>query len=401
MEYVIDEVKVSIELDNAIAAGKKLILFQGGTGAGKTRNIIKYFVGLNLANAGIAEGLAAYDYDGSPLTTSVVGPSFPHMRRGVIRDWMTVMEESKIYNDRRHNKTEHIYTYPSKSFIEFFSAENEEKVRGPGRKILYVNEINLFDWETIRQLMVRTDLFIVGDYNPIDEFHWLYDKLLPRQDCHFVEVTYADNPFLPKGRREEIEMNRDTDPDWFLVYGLGKRGKSAGLVYAKFDTDYKELSKYVYAVDFGFNVPTAIGRIGYDDNKHLHLKQLFYELYVTNSALISWIKENIADWRTAKFVCDNAEPDRIEEMKRAGIKGAMECNKKPGVQWVKSHHIHIDKFSPDALKEIRSYKNVKDEKNSRYTDVPVKSNDHLMDVLKYGAAYFFKPKGSTAAKSYD
>lgn len=402
MTFRIDQVKVSTELYRGIKAGKKIILFQGGTGAGKTVNIEKTLTGMALTKESDRKKIfAAYEYDGTPLSISVVGPSFPHMRRGSLRDWNTIMEGGKIYNPNRHNKTEQLYTYPSKSFMEFFSAENEEKVRGPGRKILYVNEINLFDWETVRQLLVRTDLFMVADYNPIDEFHWLYDELLPRPDCHYTEVTHFDNPFLSKGRRQEIERAKETDPEWYKVYGLGQRGKSSGLIYPGFDYDYKDLKNFVYAVDFGYNVATAIGKIGYDrDAKEIHCKQLFYERYITNPDLIVWIKANIPDYRTATFVCDSAEPDRIEEMKRAGIK-AVPANKKIKVQWVKGHRLHFDKFSADLVKEARSYKFQYDEKRNSYLDEPVKNNDHLMDVLKYGAAYFFRPTQTTKGKAYD
>jgi phage terminase large subunit len=415
-DFTIQKVKVSLELYRAIKAGKKGILFQGGTGAGKTFNIEKTLIGIALTKKeDLKKILSAYDYDGEPLSISVVGPSLPHMKKGVIRDWSKIMEKAKIYNPQRHHRTEQLYTYPSKSFMEFFSAENEEKVRGPGRKILYVNEINLFDYETIRQLLVRTDLFMVGDYNPIDEFHWLYDELLTRDDFHYCETTFRDNPFLPKGRRQEIERNRERDPEWYLVYGEGKRGKSEGLVYpqnvsvkmpdgqvvnaVKWDHEYQDVSDYVYAVDFAFNVESAIAKVGMQD-KELHLKEQLYQRYMTNADLIQWIKNNIPDWRTARFVCDSAEPDRITEMVRAGIK-AIACNKSITVQWVKSHKLHIYKHSPHTLKEIRSYKFVKNEKTNKYTDVPVKGNDHLMDCLKYGAAYFFKPKSKTKGKAYD
>lgn len=406
IDFKIQKVKVSLELHKAIKAGKKIALFQGGTGAGKTVNILKTLIGVTLQGQDARKHiLSAYKdeqgnpYNGDPLQLSAVGPSYPHMRRGCIRDWQTIMDNSKLYIPQRHNKTEHVYNYPSKSYMEFFSAENEEKVRGPGRKILYVNEINLFDWETIRQLLVRTDLFMVGDYNPIDEFHWIYDELIPRDDCHFVECTFRDNPYLAKGRKDEIERNRETDPEWFQVYGEGKRGKSEGLVYKIYDHNYKDVDNYVYGVDFAFNVETGISRVGFNDNE-FHFKQVFYERYHTNSMLIEWIQKNLKDWKTATFVCDNAEPDRIEEMKRAKIK-AVPCDKGPGVQWVKSHKQHYDKHSPDMLKELRSYKNVKDEKRNVYTDVPVKGNDHLMDCNKYGAAYFFTPIGKTRSKAYD
>ena len=62
------------------------------------------------------------------------------------------------------------------------------------------------------------------DYNPSDEFHWIYDEVLTRDDCDFFQTTYKDNPYLSAQTVAEIERFKEADPDFWRVYGLGERG---------------------------------------------------------------------------------------------------------------------------------------------------------------------------------
>jgi len=76
---------------------------------------------------------------------------------------------------------------------------------------LFINEANELTWEDFFQLNVRTTDKIILDYNPSDEFHWIYDKLIPRDDADFFITTYKDNPFLDKDLVNEIERLQDAD----------------------------------------------------------------------------------------------------------------------------------------------------------------------------------------------
>lgn len=91
--------------------------------------------------------------------------------------------------------------------------------------------------------------------------------------------------------------------------------------------------------------------------------------------------------------CDAAEPDRIEDLKRAGIK-AIPANKnvKEGIDFVKSRKLFIHSGSANLLKEIKSYKYAT--KQTGITDVPLKLNDHAMDAGRYGSISFKKSQTS-------
>ena len=89
--------------------------------------------------------------------------------------------------------------------IEFISLDQPVKVRGRKRHLLFINEANELFWEDWQQLLFRTSDKIILDYNPSEEYHWIYDKIIPREDANFLKTTYKDNPFLEQSLIDEIE----------------------------------------------------------------------------------------------------------------------------------------------------------------------------------------------------
>src|SRR5262245_47726723 len=97
---------------------KRIRAIQGGTSASKTISILLLL-------------LHAAQSDKTPTLTSIVSESFPHLKRGVIRDFLAILEQHRYYRDERWNKTDFVYTFETGSKIEFFSADQPGKVRGP------------------------------------------------------------------------------------------------------------------------------------------------------------------------------------------------------------------------------------------------------------------------------
>src|SRR3990167_10678699 len=79
---------------------KRIRVVQGGTAAGKTIGIMMYLSSKAMMDKG-------------PTLTSVVSESFPHLKRGVIRDFLQILETQNAYEEERWNKTDNIYTFPT------------------------------------------------------------------------------------------------------------------------------------------------------------------------------------------------------------------------------------------------------------------------------------------------
>jgi phage terminase large subunit len=368
---------VQLESFKAFQQGYRIIVNQGGTSSGKTRGITKLLIGL------------AYRDKYEISMTSV---SFPHLRKGVLKDWRIVMEQYELYNVQDHTRTEQTYHYPTGSYMEFFSVDDHLKVRGPRRDILFINEANLISYDTFLQLLLRTRVCVFIDYNPADEFHWIYDKVLPRPDCYYIQTTYKDNPFLPDEQIKEIENLKDADENYWKVYGLGERGHSEGVIFTHWQPFSTEISGQIgYGLDFGYNNPTALCRV-VQFAGGIQVTEEFYQSKVTNTELIEVLKQLVSPYDP--IYCDAAEPARIEEIKRAGFK-ALPANKdvKAGIDFIKSRKLFIHQGSVNLLKEIKSYKfKVNKNKVGNTPEEPLKLNDHAMDAMRYAAISFKQPK---------
>ena len=316
---------------------------------------------------------------------SMCSPSLPHLKKGSRRDFLQILESWGLYDDRNFNMTDQIYTFPETgSYVEFFGADDGSKVRGPGRDILYINEANLMNFSTYTQLALRTKDVIFIDFNPADEFSWVYD-VSDKPGNKLIISNYTNNlEFLTKEQIAEIEGLKDVDANLWKVFGLGLRGTSSETIYThwKLCHHLPGEGEVFYGQDFGYNVQSGLVQIeSYEGN--IYAKQLLYETKLTTADLIERYKQLEIPTR-AEIFCDAAEPKTIEELCRAGY------NAKPadkdvteGIRKVKSVPLYITQDSTDLIKEIRNYK-WKIDKNEKVLDEPIKFNDHLMDSLRYG-----------------
>jgi phage terminase large subunit len=60
----------------------------------------------------------------------------------VLRDFIEILKDIGLYKQEAHNKSEHIYTFANGSMVEFFSVDDEQKIRGRKRDIAWCNEAN-------------------------------------------------------------------------------------------------------------------------------------------------------------------------------------------------------------------------------------------------------------------
>lgn len=340
---------------------------------------------------------------------TVVSPSLPHLKRGAMKDVLDTVKEMGIYREDNHNKTDNILRFPrTGSYIEFFGTEEEGKLRGPGRDILWLNEMNLINHSAYTQLALRTRDVIFGDWNPADEDCYVYD-LADKPGNKKIHSTYLNNlQFLTKEQINEIEALKDVDENLWRVFGLGLRGSSSELIYThyKLCSGFPVCEEVSYGLDFGFNHPSVLTKVGILDGA-IYVQELLYESRLTATEMAEIIKmHGITD--RCEIICDSARPESIEELNRAGL-WATPTNKSAttskgyvyeSIQWLKGRPLYITENSINLLKEIKAYKWKKD-KNGNVLDEPVKVKDDGMDSMRY-AAYgkFSQPQIIYAGATY-
>ena len=360
----------------ALQDKKRIIVNEGGTGSSKTYSLAQVFLLLLLQGKG------------NVLT--VARKTMPSLRATAMRDFFGILKKEGIYNPTNHDKTNNTYSYKS-NMIEFLSVDDPARVRSRRRNFLWMNEANEFELEDWRQLSMRTNDSIFIDYNPSHQFHWLYDEILPREDCHLITSTYKDNPFLPPEVVREIEHYRNIDENYWRVYGLGLRGKTEATIYKNWTyCDKLPEGDAIYGLDFGYNDPTALVKVVLRDEGY-YVEERLYSQHLTNSQLIEKLKVlNIP--RQKEIYCDNAEPQRIAEIQNAGF-WALPADKavNKGIDTVNSRTLFLTKGSFNLISEIKKYS--WKQKDGKILEDPVKVNDHLIDAMRYAIHSHYKEFG--------
>lgn len=356
-------------LQKILKLKKRLRVIQGGTAAGKTISILLLFID----KAQSTEGNLA----------SIVSETLPHLKRGAIRDFLSIMEAQGYYNDKLWNRTELTYTFETGSKLEFFSADQPDKVRGPRRNDLFLNECNNLSYDTYTQLAIRTDGDIYLDYNPTSSF-WVHDRIIPNQEHDFLILTYKDNEALAPSVVKEIESRRGNKYFW-KVYGEGQIGEVEGKIYR----DWMMLEEMPiearlerYGLDFGYSDdPTALIGVYYWNGAYI-FDEILYQKGLSNKQ----IADTFANIERALVVADSAEPKSIDELKSYGInvvptkKGADSV--RHGIKLVQDQKIFYTKRSVNLQKEYRNYLWATD-KNGVIQLHPQELWDHCLDAARY------------------
>lgn len=346
----------------------RITVMQGGSRSGKTYNILIWFIVKLLQESG--------------KTLTIVRQSLPSIKGTVLRDFIDILLKLGIYSEDNHNKTDQIYSLNG-NIIEFVSADQPQKIRGRARNYLFCNEANELSYEAWMQLIMRTEGKIVIDYNPSDVSSWIYDNVIPRDDADFHITTFMDNPFLPKELIDELTRLKDADPNYWQIYGLGERGLNQDLIFSHWRTteNMPIEGEIVYGLDFGFNNPSSLVKVVFNDGTAF-VEQLIYETKLTTNDLVDKIKMLGLD-SYDEIYCDAAEPKTIEELVRNGF-NAKAANKDvtEGIRTLKGTPITVQSESANLIKELKNYR-WKTDRNGNKLDQPVKFSDHAIDAMRY------------------
>lgn len=351
---------------------KKIVVEQGGTRSGKTYNILLFII-------------FKYCTNNNGKIITICRKTFPSLRATVLRDFLTILRNHNIYRDEHHNKSSNEYTLFN-NLVEFTSLDQSQKIRGRKRDLLFINEGNELFWEDWQQLIFRTQEKIILDFNPSDEYHWIYDRVIPREDCDFFRTTYLDNPFLEDNIRQEIERLKDTDEQYWQIYGLGERAASRSTVFKYVEINQIPIvaNLIAYGMDFGYsNDPTTFVSV-HSFEHNLYIKEHLYRTQMTTTDIHKFLKEE--NLSRNPIYADSSEPRLIAELRgmghniHASLKGKDSIN--AGIDLLKRYKIHILSSSTNAISEFRNYK-WKEDRSGKLTNIPEDKHNHIIDPCRY------------------
>ena len=365
------KIKTNVVFKHLLKSQKKIIVEQGGTRSGKTYNILLWII-------------FSYCTQNTGKIITICRKSFPSLRATVMRDFFDILKTHKMYNEINHNKSSSEYNLYN-NLVEFISLDEPQKVRGRKRDVLFINEANELYFEDWQQLLFRTNQKIILDYNPSDEYSWIYDKVITRDDADFYITTYKDNTFLEQALIKEIERLKETDPQYWQIYGLGQKGISKATIFNYQESNIPEDAEFLsMGVDYGYtNDPTAHISV-YKKGHNLYIEEHLYKTMMTAEDIHSHFKIlNVGD----KIIySDSSEPRLNDYLRRTGWN--IRPTKKgrdsiiAGIDLLKRYKLFVTPNSQNLIQEFRNYKWSED-KTGKLTNIPIDRNNHLLDSLRY------------------
>ncbi|MFY8170844.1 MAG: PBSX family phage terminase large subunit [Candidatus Fonsibacter sp.] len=366
-------------VDRILKLTKRKKVIQGGSSAGKTFAILAILIDRAIKN--------------SDISISVVAESMPHLRRGALRDFLKIMKDTNRYIEEHFNRTNLIYTFSNGSYMEFFAADQPDKLKGARRDVLYCNEANHITYEAYLQLSIRTREDIYIDFNPTRRF-WAHDEVLREDDAELLILTYKDNSALDNNTIQQFKINiekaktNDYWKNWCKVYIDGEIGSLEGVIFSNWsslDIIPEEARLIGYGLDFGYsNDPTALIAV-YKWNDTYILDEVLYQTGLTNNMIHSLFSQNNVS-KSGEIWADSAEPKSIKDLKNYGWKIMPVSKGKDSIQYgiglIQENKIYITSRSKNIIDEFQNYQWIKD-KNDVNKNVPIDAYNHGIDAVRY------------------
>ena len=358
---------------------KRKRIIQGGSSSGKTYAILTILIDKCTREPN--------------LSVSVVSESMPHLRRGAIRDFVNIMKSTERYYEDHFNKTSLTYNFANGSYIEFFSADAPDKLKGARRDILYINECNHVSYEAYQQLSIRTHKEIYLDYNPDRQF-WAITEVSYEPDAEKIILKYTDNEALSQSTIEQFEINRQKAltseywTNWCKVYIDGEVGSLEGVIFNNWSQiDYipEEAELIGIGLDFGFtNDPTAAIAVWRADGVY-YLDELFYQTAMLNSFINSMLQTcNIS--KSTEIWADNSDQKSIKELKNYGWRIAPVTKGPDSIVWgisiMQEYTFKVTSRSANLIEELQNYQWIKDTTGMK-TNKPIDAFNHAIDATRY------------------
>lgn len=370
-------------------ATKKIVINRGGTRSGKTYAICQQLAwwlmtGHFRANMYLPSG-----------TATIIRKHRTTVSATVERDFKGILDKYGFYSSVKHNKTQKTYSFDGR-MVEFFGANDQQKLRGYKADILYCNEANELNYKKeFFQLLMRTTKAVIIDFNPSDPYVWMKTELEDKRaynkgDVETIVSTYKDNPTLLAGQVAEIEYLNGTDDILWKVYGLGQYGKVEGLIIPDIeiieDIPWDDLRKVAAGMDFGFtNSKTALAHCGIIEPNNLYIDVPIYESGLTDTLLVEKLKNMKWD-RTVEVFADSAQPASIKTLQNARynvrpvkkFKDSVDI----GIAKMREYRWHVTARSEGLIREQKLYK-FKQAATGEWINKPITENDHAMDAVRY------------------
>lgn len=237
---------------------------------------------------------------------------------------------------------------------------------------------------------------LIFTWNPVSEADPV-DALLrgqPPEDAVVVQANWSDNPWFPEALREDMEQDRERNPDKYLHVWEGRyQTLSEARIFtnwriADLDAQVPERAVWHYGVDFGFaKDPTAALRCCLIGERTLYIDHEAWEVGTATEALPALL-HRVPDIHRWQSIADSARPETIDYLRRNGFpkmrgarkgKGSVE----DGISFLQGLEIVVHPRCANLAKELGAYAYEIDKRTGAILPRPEDDNNHLIDALRY------------------
>ena len=248
--------------------------------------------------------------------------------------------------------------------------------------------------DLLRPTIRKPDSELWFSWNPKNETDPI-DQLLrgemPPKDATVLKVNYSDNPWFPAVLKEEMEYDRNRDPDKYRHVWMGDYlGNSEARVFRNW-----KVEEFVcppdailrFGADWGFaSDPTVLVRC------FIMGRKLFveYEAYMVGCEIMNTpdLFMTVPESERYPITADSARPETISHMKKNGFPRIMAAVKGPksieeGIEWLKNYEIIVHPRCKHTIDELSLYSYKTDKMTGEVLPVLEDKQNHVIDALRY------------------
>ena len=378
----------------ADAKKSRILGHQGGTWSGKTFSIMQALI-LKTVSTVYKNEQGRIE----PIKTLVVAQDVPNLKRGAVGDFKDVIQlfidtypkSCRHLFEYTYNKSERIVFFKNGATIQFSSFKDAQDAKAGKRHFLFLNEANGISYDIAKQLMFRTKIQIILDYNPDAPF-WYHRKYIGKKGVTTYYSNFTHNPGISQAIINDLIALGKENAEFKKVYIEGKTGSVQGVVFKNVRWVQEMPKRYkleAYGVDFGYtNDPSTLVRVVLSEGK-LYAQALLYEKALDGEELGKKFLKMKLPTKT-RLYCDNSAPNSINLLRKAGYRKARGAKKfsgsvRDGCSLIKGYGLLSIVDNLYWKSEQLGYQYQYDKITGEYSNEPDRTTkkDHLWDALRY------------------
>jgi phage terminase large subunit len=248
--------------------------------------------------------------------------------------------------------------------------------------------------DLLRPTIRKPDSELWFSWNPKNESDPI-DQLLrgevPPKDATVLKVNYSDNPWFPSVLKEEMEYDRNRDPDKYRHVWMGDYlGNSEARVFRNWKVEEfvaPASTTLRFGADWGFaSDPTVLVRC-FIEGRKLFVE---YEAYMVGCEIMNTpdLFMTVPESERYPITADSARPETISHMKKNGFPRIMAAVKGPksleeGIEWLKNYEIIVHPRCKHTIDELSLYSYKVDKMTGEVLPVLEDKQNHVIDALRY------------------